>query len=40
MDLMFQLLDSNPEDEYDDHNHNDINFGMNIVVLGALRVNA
>jgi hypothetical protein len=38
MDLMLQLLNSNPEDESDDDDHYDIDFGIDIVVLGALRV--
>jgi hypothetical protein len=40
MDLMLQLLDSNPEDESNDDNHHDTDFGIDIVVHGTLRVKA
>ncbi len=40
MDMMFQLLDSNPEDESNDDDHHDIDFGIDTVVPGILRVKA
>ncbi len=38
MDMMLQLLDSNLESNDDDHH--DIDFGIDTVVLGTLRVKA
>jgi hypothetical protein len=38
MDMMLQLLDSNHEDESNDDDHHDIDFGIDTVVIGIVRV--